>query len=57
MGLIKGYIPCVGCFMCCCNHPFTWVDEGYQGILSKFGKYHKTVGPGLTYVNPITESL
>jgi len=48
-----GSIP--GCF--CCPNPYKQVAQGYVGMVSRFGKFYKSVDPGLTRINPMTESL
>jgi len=48
-----GSIPC--CF--CCPNPYKQVSQGYVGMVSRFGKFYKSVDPGLTRINPMTESL
>ncbi|ORX75603.1 hypothetical protein K493DRAFT_321673 [Basidiobolus meristosporus CBS 931.73] len=48
-----GSIP--GCF--CCPNPNKEVDQGYVGLISRFGRVYKCVDPGLTTVNVFTEKL
>ncbi|KAJ9052393.1 hypothetical protein DSO57_1034603 [Entomophthora muscae] len=44
--------------MCCCfPNPYRSVDQGKVGLITRFGRYLKTTDPGLTWVNPVTESL
>jgi erythrocyte band 7 integral membrane protein len=54
VGCFKGWVPCLGCFLCCCNDPYVAVDQGSKGLVLRYNKYIKTVEPGLVYVNPIT---
>ncbi|KAJ2380400.1 hypothetical protein GGI23_007795, partial [Coemansia sp. RSA 2559] len=42
---------------CCCENPYTNVPQGYVGLVSRFGRYYKTVDPGLVAVNTMTESI
>ncbi|KAI9092438.1 hypothetical protein DFS34DRAFT_583982 [Phlyctochytrium arcticum] len=48
-----GSIPC--CF--CCPNPFISVTQGNVGLVSRFGRYYKSVDPGLHQINPVTEKL
>ena len=54
-GCMRTWAPCICC--CCVNYPYQIVEQSYAGIYQKFGKYLKTVKPGLHYINPCTESL
>eukprot|EP00828_Plagiopyla_frontata_P033345 TRINITY_DN4329_c0_g2_i1.p1 TRINITY_DN4329_c0_g2~~TRINITY_DN4329_c0_g2_i1.p1 ORF type:complete len:303 (-),score=39.05 TRINITY_DN4329_c0_g2_i1:203-1111(-) len=45
-----------GCTMCVSN-PYWRVQEGYEGVIERFGKFVKRVKPGLHYVNPCTETM
>lgn len=42
---------------CCCNPPYQTVPQGFTGIIQRFGKFHKLVGPGMHYVNPELDRL
>lgn len=48
-----GSIPCCLCF----PNPYQTVEQGQVGLISRFGKYYKTVDPGLYFVNMATESI
>ncbi|OJJ78502.1 slipin family protein [Aspergillus glaucus CBS 516.65] len=48
-----GAIPC--CF--CCPNPFKPVEQGEVGLVSKFGRFERSVDPGLVKVNPLSEDL
>lgn len=48
-----GTIPC--CF--CCPNPFKSVQQGEVGLVTKFGQFYKSVDPGLTKVNVLSEKL
>lgn len=48
-----GQVPC--CF--CCPNPFHEVQQGSVGLISRFGQFYKAVDPGLTAVNPCSESI
>ena len=54
-GCLRTWLPCI----CCCfvDYPYQIVKQGNMGIYQKFGRYLKTVRPGLHYINPCTESL
>ncbi|KAI0692546.1 hypothetical protein BC835DRAFT_1356707 [Cytidiella melzeri] len=47
-----GAIPC-----CPLPNPFRNVQQGSVGLVSRFGKFYKSVDPGLVQVNVCTESL
>lgn len=42
---------------CCCPNPYKSVPESQFGVVKEFGKYSKTLRPGLHYLNPIVETL
>ncbi|KAI9291772.1 hypothetical protein K502DRAFT_308785, partial [Neoconidiobolus thromboides FSU 785] len=48
-----GSIPICFCF----PNPYRSVNQGEVGLISRFGKYLRTSDPGLTWVNPCTESM
>ncbi|OMJ24414.1 putative band 7 family protein [Smittium culicis] len=50
---VMGQIPCCIFF----PNPFKQIQQGQIGLINRFGKYYKTVDPGLVYVNPITEKI
>ena len=54
-GCMRTWAPCICC--CCVEYPYKTVPQGYQGIYQKFGRYLRTVKPGLHYINPCTETL
>ena len=54
-GCMRTWAPCICC--CCMEYPYKTVPQGYQGIYQKFGRYLRTVKPGLHYINPCTETL
>lgn len=41
----------------CCPNPYKTVPESQFGVVKEFGKYIKTLRPGLHYLNPKVESL
>lgn len=47
-----GSIPCL-----CFPNPYKSVDQGYVGLVSRFGQFYKSVDPGLVKVNVFTEDL
>jgi len=49
---VLGSIPC-----CCFPTPYKSVKQGYVGLVSEYGRFMRIVDPGLTYINPFTESL
>ncbi|KAJ3107799.1 hypothetical protein HDU97_003147 [Phlyctochytrium planicorne] len=50
---ICGLIPCLSC---CCS-PLKSVQQGFVGLVCRFGKYYKSVDPGLWRINPLTETI
>ena len=52
---MRTWAPCI----CCCfvEYPYKVVPQSYEGVYEKFGRFRKTVKPGLHYINPCTESL
>ncbi|CAG8560591.1 5815_t:CDS:10 [Diversispora eburnea] len=42
---------------CCFPNPYKSVDQGYVGLISRFGQFYKSVDPGLVKVNVFTEKL
>ncbi|KAF9586596.1 hypothetical protein BGW38_001567 [Lunasporangiospora selenospora] len=48
-----GMIPCC----VCCPNPYKTIDQGSIGLVSRFGRYYKTVDPGLIRLNPISEAV
>lgn len=33
VGCVKAWMPCVGCFCCCCGSPYVTVPQGSKGLL------------------------
>ncbi|KAI8835741.1 hypothetical protein BC829DRAFT_436796 [Chytridium lagenaria] len=54
-GTCFGYIGMIPCCGCC--SPFRTVEQGFVGLISRFGRYYKSVDPGLWRINPLTESI
>ena len=52
---MRMFLPCV----CCCfvDYPLKIVPQGYAGIYEKFGRYVKTVRPGMYFINPCAEEM
>lgn len=55
-GAILGFFGALPC-CCCCPNPFKIVLQGEVGLVTKFGKYYKSVDPGLHQINVLTEAL
>jgi erythrocyte band 7 integral membrane protein len=55
LGFLRTWLPCV----CCCfiSYPYQEIDQSYEGLLERFGRFVKKVSPGLQYVNPCTEEI
>jgi erythrocyte band 7 integral membrane protein len=56
LGDCNGFLGSVPC-CCCFSNPYQTVPQGRVGLLSRFGKYYKTLDAGLFYVKPFTEQL
>ncbi|KXS13384.1 hypothetical protein M427DRAFT_100579 [Gonapodya prolifera JEL478] len=41
----------------CCPNPYKTVQQGEVGLISRFGKWYRSVDPGLWRVNVITEKM
>jgi hypothetical protein len=54
-----GMFPCIPLFFSCCGctNPFMEVEQGYVGLISRYGRYYRSVDPGLWRVNVWNESL
>ena len=53
-GFLRTWLPVP---FCCVNYPYQEVEQSYEGLLQRFGKYVTTVKPGLQYMNPCTEEI
>jgi len=56
LGSIAGTLGSVPCIVCCPN-PYKRIDQGYVGLISRFGKFYKCSDPGLIKINPFTERI
>ncbi len=56
IGLFCGWL---GQGMMCCMMcpPYKSVEQGEDGLVTRFGKFERKVSSGLVYINPCTESL
>ncbi|KAJ3331339.1 hypothetical protein HDU76_003445 [Blyttiomyces sp. JEL0837] len=52
VGVFGMVIPCFACL-----NPFKVVPQGFVGLVSRFGRYYKSVDPGLCSVNVLTEKI
>ncbi|KAI8075174.1 stomatin family protein [Gongronella butleri] len=60
--MMNGLGSCIGffgAFPCCIclPNPFKRVRQGTVGLVTKFGRFHRCVDPGLVNVNPVTEKI
>lgn len=53
-GWLATYLPCC---CCCFPNPYEIVAEGFTGIIMRFGRFHKLVGPGQHFLNRDVDSL
>ncbi|GAA96242.1 hypothetical protein E5Q_02906 [Mixia osmundae IAM 14324] len=65
-GAYGSFVSCLGSMMgslgaipiCfCCPNPYVNVQQGTVALVSRFGKFYRSVDPGLVKVNPMTESI
>jgi len=56
MGESMGFFGTIPCCICLPN-PYKNVEQGYVGLVSRWGKFYKSVDPGLVDVNVLSESL
>jgi len=56
LGSVAGTLGSVPCIVCCPN-PYKRIDQGYVGLISRFGKFYKCSDPGLIKINPFTERI
>ncbi|KAJ5647946.1 stomatin family protein [Penicillium lividum] len=56
LGSCIGFCGAIPCCICCPN-PFKPVDQGQVGLVSRFGRFERSVDPGLVKVNPLSEHL
>jgi len=52
-GCLGTWVPC----LCCCPNPYKTVPEGFAGIIMRFGKFFKIIGPGMHYLIPELDTL
>ncbi|QKX57340.1 uncharacterized protein TRUGW13939_04452 [Talaromyces rugulosus] len=55
LGSCAGFLGAAGC--CICPNPFKNVKQGEVGLITKFGRFERSVDPGLIRVNPFSEKL
>jgi len=53
-GFLATYLPCC---CCCFSNPYEIVPEGFSGVIQRFGKFYKLVGPGQHYLNRDVDTL
>ena len=52
-GFFGTWLPC----FTCCPNPYKTVPQGFGAWVFRFGKYYKTVGPGMHYINPQCDEI
>lgn len=59
IGGLGSFIGFLGAIPCCvvCPNPYKPVHQGSVGLVTKFGKFHRAVDPGLVKINPLSEKL
>lgn len=53
-GFLRTWLPCICCWT---DYPWQVVKQSQQALMQRFGRYVKTLDPGLHYVNPCSEKL
>jgi erythrocyte band 7 integral membrane protein len=56
LGRFKGWCGAYFC-ICCCPNPYQTVPQGYTGVILRFEKFYKLLGPGIYYINPQIDKL
>ncbi|KZF25255.1 hypothetical protein L228DRAFT_207571 [Xylona heveae TC161] len=56
LGSCVGFCGAIPCCIVCPN-PYKPVSQGNVGLVTKFGRFHRAVDPGLVKVNPLSEKL
>ncbi|CAO3567093.1 unnamed protein product [Mortierella alpina] len=56
LGSVIGAMEMVPCCVCCPN-PYKTIEQGNIGLVTRFGRFYKTVDPGLIKLNPYTENV
>jgi len=56
LGTVAGTLGSIPlCF--CCPNPYKPVQQGFVGLVSRYGQFYKSVDPGLVKINPFAEEL
>lgn len=53
-GFFRTWLPFPCCFV---EYPYKEIWQSTEGVMERFGRYVKTVNPGLQYMNPCTEII
>jgi len=53
-GYLAAYLPCC---CCCFQNPYEIVPEGFAGVVQRFGKFYKLVGPGQHFLNRDVDTM
>ena len=56
LGRTIGFLGAIPCCIVCPN-PYKPVNQGYVGLVTKFGRFYRAVDPGLVKINPLSEDL
>ncbi|KAL0636430.1 hypothetical protein Q9L58_004579 [Maublancomyces gigas] len=56
LGSCVGFLGAIPCCICCPN-PYKPVQQGSVGLVTRFGRFHRAVDPGLVKINPLSERL
>ncbi|KAJ3331691.1 hypothetical protein HDU93_009548 [Gonapodya sp. JEL0774] len=61
-GLLNSLGDCIGTCgaipgVFCCPNPYRTVRQGEVGLITRFGKWYRSVDPGLWRVNVVTEKI
>src|ERR1039457_3715303 len=56
VGVCIGFLGAMPCY-CCCPNPYKPVSQGNVGLVTRFGRYNRSLDPGLVKINPLSERL
>ncbi|RPB10921.1 hypothetical protein P167DRAFT_537206 [Morchella conica CCBAS932] len=56
LGSTIGFLGAIPCCIVCPN-PYKPVQQGHVGLVTRYGRFHRAVDPGLVKINPLSETL
>lgn len=55
MSCFGGFFGFLGSYIFCCCNPYQTVNQGHELVVTRFGRYKETKGPGYHYLRPLTD--